>query len=143
DDGVAQGGGRAVGPQDEVCLLVRDQLLYQRGREVGVALVVLVLDLDGVLDVVDNDATARLDPIEPEVIALPGEGAFFGLRPGQRGRGAEDDRGPGCGGGPGAAAAGSQQDSDHAQDGADLPHSHQDNVAHHRMAGYRRGGSVW
>ena len=91
DDGVAGSGGAPIWSQNEVRLLVGDQLLNEGGREVGVALIVLVLDLDGVLDVVDDDATAGLDPIEPQVVALLGEGAFLGLRACQGDRRAEDD----------------------------------------------------
>src|SRR5206468_6106688 len=97
DDRVGGGGGAAVRAEDELRLLVRDQLLDQGCREVGIALVVLVLDLDRVLDAVDDDPASLVDPVEPEIIALLCQASFLGLRSGQRDRGPKDNCRPGRG----------------------------------------------
>ena len=105
DDGVGGGGGAAVGAEDELGLLTGDQLLDQGRRDVGIALVVLVLDLDGMLDVVDHNPAPLVDPVEPEIVPLLGETAFLGLRAGQRDGGSEDEGRPAGGRVTGAARA--------------------------------------
>src|SRR2546430_12089417 len=110
---------------------------------VGLALVVFVFDLDGVLDVVDDDPAPLVDPVNPEVVALLGQPALLRKGSGERYGRTEDDGRTGCGGiRATAAAAGSQRNSQPSQKRSEPRPSHPDNVAHHRMPGCRRGGAV-
>src|SRR5919204_534445 len=61
-----------------------------------VALVVFVFDVDRVLDVADQDPTAGVDPVLPQIVALLGQVALLGERPGERHGGPEDDGRPGA-----------------------------------------------
>jgi len=70
----------------KLAFLSVNQLCTSSGREVALLLVVSYLISTGCLTLFDDDAAARLDPVEPEIVALLGEAAFLRLPSRQRDR---------------------------------------------------------
>src|SRR5262249_36715283 len=125
-DRVAGGGRRAVGPEQELRLLLCDQLLRQLGRDVGLTRVVFVFELDPVLDALDVDPALLVDPLKPHVVALFGQGALLGRGAGDRQGTADEGALTSWGGGgppPTSPAAGQGEHRGKAQDAGETGRS--------------------
>ena len=101
DGGVGERRRAAVGPEQEAHVVLADQPVGQLGRDLGLALIIVVDDLDPVGLRPDLEPAAGVHGLGPEVVALLGEGTLPGFRPRRRQRRAdpEDVAGAGRGGG--------------------------------------------
>src|SRR5205823_153471 len=78
--GDRSGRGRvraAVRAEQELDPLLGDHLLRHLGTHLGGAVVVLVQETDSVPHALDLDPTVAVGPVEPQVVALPGEAGLL------------------------------------------------------------------
>ena len=87
-------GGVVRGAQQQGVVVLRDQLLGDRGRDRWAALIVADIDVQPVTGPAQRNAALGIDPVLAEEIALLGHLAAFGLAPGEGEDGADVNHAP-------------------------------------------------